>query len=141
MAAYRARADQLDIKCHGTWSSDAFWRYITVPCMYGHITCCLVSGCCHHSTVIVCLFTIVAFCTCHPYMSFIISFYFFNFIPFTLSSRYIHLVMWALRRGRGTSCFTHRCGLTSSGVKAGPGPGVNVSDSERMTCYVRPYIP
>ena len=33
MAAYRARADQLDIKRHGTWSSDAFLGYITTPCV------------------------------------------------------------------------------------------------------------
>ena len=30
-AAYQAGADQLDIKCHGTWLSDAFWGYITAP--------------------------------------------------------------------------------------------------------------
>ena len=49
-------------------------------------------------------------------------------------------VMWALRRGRGTSRVTHGRGLTSLGVKAGPGPGVNVSDSERMACYVTLYV-
>ena len=31
MAAYRAMADQLDIKQHGIWLSDAFWVYITAP--------------------------------------------------------------------------------------------------------------
>ena len=33
MAAYRARANPLDIKWHGIWSSNAFWVYITTPCV------------------------------------------------------------------------------------------------------------
>jgi hypothetical protein len=30
-AAYQGGVDVLDIKRHGTWSSDAFWKYITAP--------------------------------------------------------------------------------------------------------------
>ena len=29
MAAYRQGLDQIDIKCQGLWTSDAFWQYIT----------------------------------------------------------------------------------------------------------------
>ena len=32
-AAYRDGVDTLDIKRHGTWSSDAFWQYVTAPCV------------------------------------------------------------------------------------------------------------
>ena len=30
-AAYRAGIDQLNIKRHGMWASEAFWAYITAP--------------------------------------------------------------------------------------------------------------
>ena len=33
MAAYRAEANQLDIKCHGTVPRDSFGWYITAPCV------------------------------------------------------------------------------------------------------------
>ena len=42
--------------------------------------------------------------------------------------------MWVLTRWQGTSHVIHGRGLTSSGVKAGPRPDVNVTDSERMLC-------
>ena len=29
MAAYWQGLDQIDIKCQGLWTSDAFWQYIT----------------------------------------------------------------------------------------------------------------
>ena len=29
--AYSQGVDQLDIKRHGSWSSDCFWKYITSP--------------------------------------------------------------------------------------------------------------
>ena len=32
-AAYRAEIDQLDIKWHRLWFSEAFWSYITAPCV------------------------------------------------------------------------------------------------------------
>ena len=33
MVVYRVGADQLDIKRHGMWSIEAFWVYITDPCV------------------------------------------------------------------------------------------------------------
>ena len=140
MAAYRTRANQLDIKCHGTSSSDAFWVYIIAPLNLSQGIWPLSP-----QHVIVCLFTFVAFCTCHPYMSFPISFYFLtfallNFIPCTLSSNtpcHTYMVMWALRRAPPVS---HGHGLSTSGVKARHEPGANVNDSERVTCYATLYI-
>ena len=79
----------------------------------------------------------------HLYSSYLLMFALPNFKPCTLSPTppyHTHLVMCILRRGWGTSCVTHGHGLTSSGIKAGPGPGVNVSDSERMTCYSTLYV-
>ena len=32
MAAYHGGTDQIDIKRHGLWVSDAFWLYVTYPC-------------------------------------------------------------------------------------------------------------
>ena len=33
MAPYRVGINQLDIKPHGIWASEAFWTYITLPCV------------------------------------------------------------------------------------------------------------
>ena len=42
--------------------------------------------------------------------------------------------------GGGTYHVTHRHGPTSLGIKTGPGPGVNVSNSERLTYYSTLYV-
>ena len=33
MLVYRAGIDQIGIKRHGLWTSDAFWTYVTSPCV------------------------------------------------------------------------------------------------------------
>ena len=110
MAAYSAGANQLDIKRHGI--CDAFWVYITAPCIVKSPVARALAAA-----------TMVLFVTCHNSMLVTC------ILPNYLCLHYLTLYL-----------VTHGCGLTSPGFKAGPGPGVNVSDSERMTCYSTLYI-